>query len=191
MHVDSHSKNKRTSIWKLNSDSVDPLQENGIDGSWELLNEWGIYIDGTNVPTECMKNLSELKLENNPGYTWGWKLLFFESSFHILYFLPSHSLMCCAILSTSFGSKGLNFREKRDPHPALSLFPSFSLPDVLCDSTDLVWRKGTPFESMTDRTVPTSDGLLAEVFWGFPQLWGRCQENSAQSPGSFHYHSYH
>ena len=47
---------------------------------------------------------------------------------------------------------------------------SFSLPDVLWDNTDLIWRKGTPFEAMTCRTAPSSDGLLAEVFWGFPQL---------------------
>ena len=43
-------------------------------------------------------------------------------------------------------------------------FPSFSLPDVLCDPTDIIWRKGTPFEVMTGRTVPSSDGLLAGVF---------------------------
>ena len=42
---------------------------------------------------------------------------------------------------------------------------------MLCDLTDLIWRKGTPFEAMTGRTIPSSDGLLAEVFWGFPQLW--------------------
>ena len=44
------------------------------------------------------------------------------------------------------------------------------LPDVLCDPTDLIWRKGIPFEAMIGRTAPSSDGLLAEVFWGFPQL---------------------
>ena len=55
-------------------------------------------------------------------------------------------------------------------HPVLSLFPSFYLPDVLCDSTDLIWRKGTPFEAMSGRTAPSSDGLLAKVFWGSPQL---------------------
>ena len=48
--------------------------------------------------------------------------------------------------------------------PVLSLFPSFSLPYVLCDPTDLIWRKGTPFETMTGRTAPSSDDLLAEVF---------------------------
>ena len=43
-------------------------------------------------------------------------------------------------------------------------FPSFSLPDVPCDRTDLIWRKGTPFEVMTGCTAPSSDNLLAEVF---------------------------
>ena len=57
-----------------------------------------------------------------------------------------------------------------EPHPVLSLIPPFSLLDVLCDPTDLIWRKGTPFEAMTDRTAPSSDGLLAEVFWGFSEL---------------------
>ena len=45
---------------------------------------------------------------------------------------------------------------------SISLIPSFSLPNVLCDPTDLIWRKGTPFEAMTGRTPPSSDGLLAE-----------------------------
>ena len=54
----------------------------------------------------------------------------------------------------------------------LTLAPilSFSLPDVLCDPTDLIWRKGTPFEAMAGLTAPSSDGLLAEVFWAFPRL---------------------
>ena len=56
------------------------------------------------------------------------------------------------------------------PYPILSFFPSFSLPDMLCDPTDLIWRKETPFEAMIGRTAPASDGLLAEVFWSFPQL---------------------
>ena len=34
-------------------------------------------------------------------------------------------------------------------HPVLSLIPSFSLPDVLCNRTDLILRKGAPFEAMT------------------------------------------
>ena len=55
-------------------------------------------------------------------------------------------------------------------NPVLSLIPSFALPDELCDPTDLIWRKGTPFEAMTGRTAPSSDSLLAEVFWGFPRL---------------------
>ena len=49
-------------------------------------------------------------------------------------------------------------------------FLSFFLPDALRDPTDLIWRKGTPFEAMTGLTAPSSDGLLAEVFWGFTQL---------------------
>ena len=50
-------------------------------------------------------------------------------------------------------------------HPFfLSFRPSFSLPDVLCDPTDLTLRKGTPFEAMTGRTVPSSDGIIAEIF---------------------------
>ena len=49
----------------------------------------------------------------------------------------------------------------------------------------------TPFEAMTGRTAPSSDGLLVEVFWGFPQLYGKCQEFCAQPPGSFRYHPYH
>ena len=66
--------------------------------------------------------------------------------------------------------------------PIISFFLSFSLPDMLCDPTDFIWRKGTPFEAMTGRTAPSSDGLLAEVFQGFPQLYGKFQEICAQSP---------
>ena len=57
-------------------------------------------------------------------------------------------------------------------HPYLSLCPSISisLADELWDPTDLIRRKGTPFEAMTGCTAPSSDALLAEVFWGFPQL---------------------
>ena len=49
-------------------------------------------------------------------------------------------------------------------------FPSFYHFDVLCDPTDLLWKKGSPFKAMTDLTAPLSDGVLVEVFWGFPQL---------------------
>ena len=31
------------------------------------------------------------------------------------------------------------------------LIPSFSFPDVPCDPTDLIWRKGTPFEENYER----------------------------------------
>ena len=54
-------------------------------------------------------------------------------------------------------------------YPILSFFPSFSLPDVLCDSTDLIWRDGTPFDAMTGRKI-FIDYLLAEVYRDFPQL---------------------
>ena len=40
----------------------------------------------------------------------------------------------------------------------------------LSDPTDLILRKGTPSEAMTGRTAPSSDGFLADVFCGFPQL---------------------
>ena len=40
--------------------------------------------------------------------------------------------------------------------------------NVLCGPTDLIWGKGTPFKAMTGCTAPSSDGLLGEVFWGFP-----------------------
>ena len=33
---------------------------------------------------------------------------------------------------------------------------------------------------MTGCIAPSSDGLQAEVFWGFPQLYGKCQEICAQ-----------
>ena len=69
--------------------------------------------------------------------------------------------------------------------PALSLFPSFSLPDVLCDPIDLIWRKGIPFEAMIGRTAPSSDGHLAEVFWGFSSAVRQCQEISAQLQDHF------
>ena len=64
------------------------------------------------------------------------------------------------------------------------------LPDVLCDHTDLVWRKGTLFEAVTGPTA-IIDGLLAEVFRGFPQSYGKCQDMYAQSSVSFYYLSYH
>ena len=52
--------------------------------------------------------------------------------------------------------------------PVLFFFPTSFLPDVLCDATDLIWRQGTSFEVMTGRQT-SSDGLLTEVFWSFPQ----------------------
>ena len=43
----------------------------------------------------------------------------------------------------------------------------FLLPS--CDPNDLIWRKGAPFEAINGRKASSSDGLLAEVFRGFPQ----------------------
>ena len=40
--------------------------------------------------------------------------------------------------------------------PRPFLIPPFSLPGMLCDPTDLIWRKGTPFEAMTGRTAPSN-----------------------------------
>ena len=37
----------------------------------------------------------------------------------------------------------------------------------LCNPTNFIWRKGTPFETMTGCTAPSSDCLLAEVFQVF------------------------
>ena len=74
--------------------------------------------------------------------------------------------------------------------PALSSFSFFFLPDVLCDPTDLVWRKEIPFEAMTARTTFIND-FLAEVFRAFPHLKGKFQEIFAQPPVSSHYHPYH
>ena len=54
-------------------------------------------------------------------------------------------------------------------NPTLPFLVSFFLPDVLCDPTYLIWRKGTPFEAMTVRTALSSEVLIAEIFRGFPQ----------------------
>ena len=51
-------------------------------------------------------------------------------------------------------------RTKYNINSIHSFFPSLSLPNVLCDPTDHIWRKGTPFEAMTGWTA-FSDGLLA------------------------------
>jgi len=69
-------------------------------------------------------------------------------------------------------------------------FPSFSLHNVLCNPTDLIWWKGIPFEMITGCTV-FINGLLAEVFQVFLQLQGKCQEICVQAPVSSHHHPYH
>ena len=61
--------------------------------------------------------------------------------------------------------------------PVLPLFPSFSLLEVLCDPTDLIWRKKTPFEAMADRTAPSSD----VSYLRFPGVFLSCKENTRRS----------
>jgi len=50
--------------------------------------------------------------------------------------------------------------------PSLPYFHPSPFPDVLCNPSDLIWRN----EAITGRTGPSSDDLLTEVFWSFPQL---------------------
>ena len=45
--------------------------------------------------------------------------------------------------------------------PVPSYFSSFSLPDGLCNPTDLIWREGTPLEVMTGRTDLIDEPLLS------------------------------
>ena len=54
-------------------------------------------------------------------------------------------------------------------HPVLSFGPPFPIPEVLCDPTDFIWRKGASFEAMTGHTA-FINRLLAEVFRSLPQL---------------------
>ena len=53
---------------------------------------------------------------------------------------------------------------------------------MLCDPTDLIWRKGTPFEAMTGRTDPSSDGLLAEVLLEFSSVVSKMPEDLCTAP---------
>ena len=57
---------------------------------------------------------------------------------------------------------------------------------MLRDPTDLIWRNGTPFEAMIGRT-DVIDGLLPDVFSGFPHLYGKFLEICAQLPIPPHY----
>ena len=54
---------------------------------------------------------------------------------------------------------------------------------MLCDLTDLIWRKGTPFEAMTGHTAPSSDSLLAEVFWEFSSAVRQIPGDLCTAPG--------
>ena len=63
-----------------------------------------------------------------------------------------------------------------DPTPS---FPSF-LPYVFLTCCP---NLQTSFQAIICRTAPLSGGLLAEVFRGFPQPYGKCQEICAQRSG--------
>ena len=55
--------------------------------------------------------------------------------------------------------------EEEYSYSAISFFRVFSLPEVVCDPTDVSKRYGTPFEASTCRTTFIY-GLLSEVFLG-------------------------
>ena len=60
--------------------------------------------------------------------------------------------------------------------PALSLIPFVSLPDVLRDPTDLIWRNGTLFEGLVVQPLHQTVSLLrfSGVFFG-------CKANARRS----------
>ena len=53
--------------------------------------------------------------------------------------------------------------------PVFAFFPSFSLPGMLWDPTNSIWRQRTLFQAMTGH-IAFIDCLIAEVFRGFPHL---------------------
>ena len=61
--------------------------------------------------------------------------------------------------------KILHYKTMGEGLAVVSFFPSFFFP---MGCAILIRRKGAPFEVMTGRTAPSSDGVLAEVFLGFP-----------------------
>ena len=67
-------------------------------------------------------------------------------------------------------------------HSALSLFPSFYLPDVLCDPTDLIWRKGAPFEAMTLHSLFTRQSP-SWSFLGFSSAVRQMPGDMCTAPG--------
>ena len=54
---------------------------------------------------------------------------------------------------------------------------------MLCNPTNLIWRKGTPFEAMNGRTATSSDGLQAEVFLGFSSAVRQMPGDLCIAPG--------
>ena len=68
------------------------------------------------------------------------------------------------------------------------------LPDMVNRLVDTGRKYGMEINIDKSQVVfisASSDVLLAEVFWGFPQPEGKCQKICAQPRGSFHYHPYH
>ena len=66
---------------------------------------------------------------------------------------------------------------------SISFFPSFSVPDVLYDPIDLIWRERSAFEAMTDCKT------LIEGFQLFSGILLSCKV-CAQPLVSSHYHFY-
>ena len=69
-------------------------------------------------------------------------------------------------------------------YPVIIFFPSFSLLDVLCDPTALIWRERKPFEAMTVSTA------FIDGFQRFRQLKGKYQEICAQPSVSSGYYTF-
>ena len=82
---------------------------------------------------------------------------FTYSRLHISCYIEMLELSFCEYVYYRAFMYRLVYKLHRKSSTILSLIPSFSLPDVLCNPTDLIWRKGTPFEAMTGRTAPSSD----------------------------------
>ena len=68
---------------------------------------------------------------------------------------------------------------------------SLFLSDVLCYPTDLIWRKGAPFEAMTGLTALLSDDLLLRFFGVFFSCKVNARRSVHSPPRSLHYHPCH
>ena len=68
--------------------------------------------------------------------------------------------------------------------PFLSLFPSFSHPDVLCDPTAIIWSKVPHLR----RWLVVQPFIGWSPNWGFPGFPLSCKENARRSVHSPRYH---